>query len=159
MIMKPNIGIPQKELKKSISLLTVLLSNEMMLYVKTRKFHWNISGNSFMEMHKLFEGQYVALATIVDEVAERISKLGEKAIGTMNEFIENATIKESPNAYPNQKEMLTELLANQEHLISEIRASLPIYEDETNDAGTTDFVTGIMQKHETMAWIIRRYLS
>ena len=55
--------------------------------------------------------------------------------------------------------MLAELLDNHEHIITEIRESLPVYEDEANDAGTTDFVTGIMQQHEMMAWIIRRYLS
>ncbi|MBK0369086.1 Dps family protein [Flavobacterium agrisoli] len=157
--MKPNIGITQKELKKSTSLLNVLLSNEMTLYVKTRKFHWNIGGNSFMELHKLFEGQYNALEAIIDEVAERINKLGEKTIGTMKEFLDHTTLKESPNTYPNQKEMLAELLDNHEHIITEIRESLSVYEEEANDAGTTDFVTGIMQKHETMAWIIRRYLS
>ncbi|KVV14076.1 Dps family protein [Flavobacterium sp. TMP13] len=157
--MKPNIGIAPKDLKKSASHLTVLLSNEMTLYVKTRKFHWNISGNSFMEIHKLFEGQYGQLEKVIDEVAERINQLGEKTIGTMKEFADNATLKESPNVYPSQKEMLAELLDNHEHIITEIRESLPVYEDEANDAGTTDFVTGIMQQHEMMAWIIRRYLS
>lgn len=157
--MKPNIGLKPKDLKKSASQLAILLSNEMILYVKTRKFHWNISGNSFMEIHKLFEGQYGALEAVIDEVAERINQLGEKTIGTMKEFSENATLKEFPNVYPSQKEMLTELLENHEQIITEIRESITIYEDEANDAGTTDFVTGIMQQHETMAWIIRRYLS
>ena len=52
--MKPNIGISEKNLKNTTSLLSILLADEMTLYVKTRKAHWNVTGESFMELHKLF---------------------------------------------------------------------------------------------------------
>ncbi|WP_026729074.1 Dps family protein [Flavobacterium denitrificans] len=154
--MSPNIGISTSNLKKSTSILATILSNEMTLYVKTRKFHWNISGNSFMELHKLFEEQYRVLEAKIDEVAERISQLGEKTIGTMKEFIENSTLKESPKEYASQKHMLEELLDNHEQLVKELRDYIPVF-DETNDAGSADFVTGLLQEHEKMAWVLRRY--
>jgi len=156
--MNPNIGITTKNLKKSTSILTTVLSNEMILYVKTRKFHWNISGNSFMELHKLFEEQYRILENNIDEVAERISQLGEKTIGTMSEFIENSTLKESPKEYVSQKNMLEELLKDHEQLINEFRDFIPTFED-CQDAGSADFITGLLQQHEKMAWILRRYLD
>lgn len=137
--------------------MATILSNEMTLYVKTRKFHWNISGNSFMELHKLFEDQYRILEANIDEVAERISQLGEKTIGTMKEFVENSTLKESPNEYPSQKQMLEELLGNHEQLATEFRAYIPVFENENNDIGYADFITGLLQEHEKMAWILRRY--
>lgn len=84
--MKPNIGISDKKLNAVTELLSVVLSNQAALYTKTRKFHWNVSGNSFMELHKLFESQYKLIEESIDLVAERISKLGSKTIGTMNEF-------------------------------------------------------------------------
>jgi len=59
--MKPDIGIAEKYLEKSISMLTVILSDEVILYTKTRKFHWNVCGESFMELHKLFQNQYTEL--------------------------------------------------------------------------------------------------
>ncbi|RYJ38571.1 Dps family ferritin [Flavobacterium anhuiense] len=155
--MSPNIGISAKNLKKSASILATILSNEMTLYVKTRKFHWNISGNSFMELHKLFEEQYRVLEAQIDEVAERINQLGEKTIGTMKEFIDNSTLKESPKEYASQKNMLSELLENHEQLITEFRGYIPVFENETNDVGSADFVTGLLQEHEKMAWILRRY--
>jgi starvation-inducible DNA-binding protein len=155
--MNLNIGISPKDLKKSTNILATILSNEMILYVKTRKFHWNISGNSFMELHKLFEDQYRIIESNIDEVAERISQLGEKTIGTMKEFIENSTLKESPKEYVSQKNMLEELLQNHEQLITEFRDYIPSFE-ESNDAGSADFVTGLLQQHEKMAWILRRYL-
>lgn len=110
--MTPKIGITEAHLKNANELLSVVLSNEMTLYVKTRNFHWNVTGQSFMELHKLFEGQYKELELIIDEVAERIGKLGGKAIGTMEEFSKLSKIKESPGKYPAQKTMIAELLAD-----------------------------------------------
>ena len=69
--MKPDIGISNKHINKNVDILSSLLANEMILYVKTRKFHWNVSGESFMELHKLFEGQYNQLEESIDEIAER----------------------------------------------------------------------------------------
>ena len=155
--MSPNIGISPKNLKKSTSILATILSNEMTLYVKTRKFHWNISGNSFMELHKLFEDQYRILEANIDEVAERISQLGEKTIGTMKEFIENSTLKESPKEYASQKNMLEELLENHEQLVTEFRDYIPVFENDNHDIGSADFITGLLQQHEKMAWVLRRY--
>ena len=86
-MMKPNIGISEKNLKIIAELLGVILANEMVLYIKTRKAHWNVSGESFMELHKLFEAQYTQLEESIDEVAERIGKLGHKTTGTMQDFI------------------------------------------------------------------------
>lgn len=157
--MKPEIGITEKNLQNSISLLSVVLSDEMTLYIKIRKFHWNVSGGSFMELHKLFQAQYAELEEAIDEVAERIGKLGGKAIGTMKEFSELTKLKESPDKYPSQKEMLNELLSDHETVIVELRKDIDVCADVNKDMGTADFLTGLMQKHETMAWVLRRYLS
>src|SRR5258708_11017631 len=115
--MQPNIGIPENKLKSITSILSIVLSDEMTLYVKTRKFHWNVSGESFMELHKLFESQYKALEEDADAIAERINKLGSKTIGTMSEFMKHSSLKEAPGKYPTQKEMLHELLKDHEAAI------------------------------------------
>ena len=156
--MKPAIGITPAHLASNVSLLSTLLSDEMALYIKTRKFHWNVSGESFMELHKLFQDQYTELEETIDEIAERIGKLGSKTIGTMKEFSDLTRLKESPNVYPSQKEMLAELLGDHETVIVELRKDIDESE-KTKDAGTTDFLTGIMQLHETIAWVLRRYLN
>ena len=157
--MTPKIGITEKDLNKSIELLSVILSDEMTLYIKTRKFHWNVCGESFMELHKLFESQYKELEEIIDLVAERISKLGGKTIGTMKEYTQHSKLKESPEKYPTQKEMLKELLADYETIIIQLRKDIDLSNDKNKDAGTTDFLTGIMQEHETTAWVLIRYLN
>lgn len=157
--MKPAIGITSKNLNKSTKLLTKLLADEMVLYIKTRKFHWNVTGESFMELHKLYEEQYKQLEKTIDEIAERIGKLGEKTIGTMDEFIKNSTIKENPGDFPETKEAITELLHDHESLIVQLRKDVEEITDNSKDAGTADFMTGIMEEHETTAWVLRRYIS
>ena len=157
--MIPKIGISEVNLQKSINLLAIILSDEMTLYIKTRKFHWNVAGESFMELHKLFESQYTELEAIVDVVAERINKLGGKTIGTMNEFTLLTRIIEHPNKYPVQKAMISELLSDHELLIEDLRKDIDLCSDENHDAGTADLLTGILQQHESIAWILRRYLN
>lgn len=157
--MKPEIGITEKNLNKSVKLLTVLLADEMTLYIKTRKFHWNVSGASFMELHQLFQSQYTELEETIDLIAERINKLGGKTIGTLKEFADYTRISESPDKYPDQIEMLKELLSDHEHVITEMRKDIEGAAEKSKDIGTLDFLTGLMEQHETTAWILRRYLN
>lgn len=157
--MKPDIGINEKNLKQINELLSVVLANETVLYMKTRKAHWNVSGESFMELHRLFEEQYKHIEETIDEVAERIGKLGGKTIGTLNEFSKLTTLKEHPGKYPTTKEMIKELVNDHETIIRELRKDIEHCDEKFQDAVTADFLTGIMESHETIAWILRRYLN
>ena len=157
--MKPHIGIPEKKLNAVAELLSVVLADEVSLYTKTRKFHWNVGGESFMELHKLFENQYKQLEEAIDEVAERIGKLGSKTIGTLREFGKLSAIKEHPGKYPSSKEMIKEFLEDHETIIVQLRKSLEQCAEKYNDAGSADFLTGLMEEHETIAWTLRRYLN
>jgi len=157
--MKPNIGIPEKKINAVTELLSEALSNEVTLYTKTRKFHWNVSGESFMELHKLFENHYKQLEASIDEVAERIGKLGHKAIGTMEEFGKLSTVKEHPGEYPSSKEMIKELLTDHETITIMLRKFVDDCSEEHKDVVSADFLTGLMEQHETIAWTLRRYLN
>ena len=157
--MKANLGISQKNLVSVKDLLSSILADAVVLYTKTRKFHWNVSGNSFMELHKLFESHYNKLEESIDEIAERINKLGFKTPGTMAEFLEVASLKESPGKYPVQTEMITELLKDHESVIIALRKGIDSCDEKFSDTGTADFLTSLMQGHETIAWTLRRYLN
>lgn len=156
--MKTDIGITEKNIASNVKHLTVVLSNAMILYVKTRKFHWNISGSSFMELHKLFENDYNDLEHNIDEIAERISKLGEKPIGTMKDFLKHGSLKES-DSNPSQKGMLEELLSDHETVVKELRKIITSIEAETDDVGTADFLTSLILDHESKAWVLRKYIK
>ncbi len=157
--MQPKIGISAENLENSVKLLSIILADEMTLYIKTRKFHWNVSGDSFMELHKLYENQYKQLEESIDQIAERIGKLGQKTIGTMHEFLSLTSLKEQPEKNLPSKDTLTELLKDHETVIIKLRKGVERSTDENKDAGTADFLTGLMEQHETMAWVLRRYLN
>jgi starvation-inducible DNA-binding protein len=157
--MQPNIGLSPKNLRSIAEILSFVLSDAFVLYTKTRKFHWNVSGNSFMELHKLFEKQYKILEEAIDEIAERINKLGAKTPGTMQEFLDMTTLKESPRKYPSQKEMLRELLGDHEAVIKQLRKYIDDCDEKYGDMGTSDFLTDLIKEHETIAWTLRRYLQ
>ncbi len=157
--MKANIGISQKNLTSVNSLLCSVLADAVLLYTKTRKFHWNVSGNSFMELHKLFEDHYNKLEASIDEIAERINKLGFKTPGTMAEFLDAASLKETPGKYPAQTDMIKELLKDHEVVVIFLRKGIDDCDEKFGDKGTADFLTGMMLEHETLAWTLRRYLG
>ena len=157
--MKPNIGISEKNLHAVAELLSGVLSDAMVLYSKTRKFHWNVKGESFMELHKLFEGQYNQLEEAIDEIAERINKLGAPVIGTLAEFLKHTSLKEGLGKYPAKNDMLKELLTDHETIIKGLRKYIDDCTDKFKDVGTADFLTGLMEKHETIAWTLRRYFN
>ncbi len=157
--MKPNLGITAKNLNAVNEILNKVLADGNVLYIKLRKFHWNLSGDNFMELHLLFEAQYTAVAEAIDEVAERISTLGGVAIGTTSEFSKLSQLKENPGKLPSNQEMLKELVSDHESIVKALRKNLDVVEEKHGDAGTSDFLNGLMQEHEKMAWKLRKYFK
>jgi starvation-inducible DNA-binding protein len=156
--MKANTGISEKNAKEVASILNKILADEFLLYTKTRNYHWNIEGPNFMEIHKILESQYEALDEIIDEVAERIRKIGHYAQGRLKDFIQQSELVEQP--YTNdQKKQLKSLLEDHETIIRFLRLHIDIFIDKYKDAGSGDFITGLLQKHETTAWFLRSYLG
>jgi len=157
--MKPEIGLLDKNRDAVVKILNTTLSDEMVLLVKTRNYHWNVTGPQFNDLHKFLDAQYEELNEVVDEVAERTRTLGGMAFGTMGEFQKQARLKEHPGQHPSPKSMLSNLLNDHESVIRTLRADLAICQDTHGDAGTADFLTGLLTQHEKMAWMLRSFLE
>lgn len=156
--MKINIGITEKNLQAVSSELQKLLADEFVLYTKTRNYHWNIEGANFMELHKIYESQYEMLDEIMDSVAERIRQLGHYAEGQLKDFIKITRLGED-GYVTDQKSQLKSLLEDHESIIRNLRKNIDEFGDKYKDAGSADFVTGILKEHEKTAWFIRSYLK
>lgn len=155
--MKANIGLTDKSKAAVAVLLNLLLADEHILYTKTRNYHWNYEGDNFMEMHKFYEAQYDELAEMIDEIAERIRMLGHFPEGRLRDFVRLTRLTEQEYT-TDQAEQLKNLLGDHESIITNTRKAIEKADKTYKDAGTTDFMTGIMQQHEKMAWMIRSYL-
>ena len=84
--MKPNIDLSDEQRDGVVKILNLVLSDEYLLYTKTRNYHWNVVGPEFNDLHKFFEEQYTELNEVVDDVAERARSVGGSAFGTLAEF-------------------------------------------------------------------------
>jgi starvation-inducible DNA-binding protein len=157
--MHPNIGLLDKQREGVVAILNTLLADEYLLYTKTRNYHWNVVGPQFNDLHKFFEAQYDQLNEIVDDVAERSRALGGNALGTMAEFLKVTRLQEESGDYPEARHMIANLLADHEALICHLRVDLEMCAEQYHDAGTNDFLTGLMEQHEKMAWMLRAFLE
>ncbi len=156
--MKTNIGIPDEHRQAVALELNKALADEFLLYTKTRNYHWNVEGSNFMEMHKFYETLYEELDEIIDDVAERVRAIGHYSEGRLKDFLSLTQLDEP--AYTNkQNEQLKNLLNDHETIIQNLRKLITLFADKHKDLGTSDFVTGLMEKHEKMAWFIRSYLN
>lgn len=157
--MKISIGLSDKNRAGVVALLNRVLSDEFVLYTKTRNYHWNVTGTNFNELHKFFESQYEALEGIIDEVAERAKALGGNASGTLKEFLHETRLKEFPGETPSAEKRIANLLEDHESLIRGLREDLVACDEKYGDIGTNDFLTGLMERHEKMAWMLRAFLE
>ncbi|WP_443947460.1 Dps family protein [Pedobacter sp. AW1-32] len=157
--METKIGISAEHLAEVAHSLSKVLADEFVLYTKTRKAHWNIEGPDFYNKHKFFEEQYNQLADIVDDVAERIRKLGHYAPASLKQFLELTHLTEDDRAKNDSQGYIKMLLADHESILIHLRENIDKFAVPLKDLGTSDYITGLMEKHESMAWMLRAHLA
>ena len=156
--MEPKIGIKPKDLSVVTATLNKLLADENVLYIMTRNAHWNVEGKDFHAAHLFFEAQYNELAIMIDELAERIRTLGHYAVASMTKYLELTHLTEITDEGNTSLGYIKELLGAHESIIYSMRENIES-EENLKDSGTEDFVTGMLEKHEKMAWMLRAHLS
>lgn len=137
-----------------IKALIPLLADEYTLATKTRNAHWNVVGPHFSHLHKFFEDQYHQIDEQVDEAAERIRQLGGLTPATLVEFSKLTRLKEHPGREYTAQEFVLELSADHEALVRQLREDVD-RAGKQGDAGTQDYLTGLMRMHEKLAWMLR----
>lgn len=157
--MKPTLGIPDHDVEEIVTLLNILLADEYVLYTKTRNAHWNVNGPNFFELHKLFEMQYEILDKMIDEIAERVRSLGHYALGSLKDFLSVTHMEIEKHDFSNPTQIIQTLVNDHETIIRIIRNDIIPISDKYKDLGTADFVTGLMEQHEKMAWMLRSSIS
>ncbi len=157
--MNANIGISKKNSLAVAEILFVLLADEYVLYTKTRNAHWNVEGIDFYAKHTFFEKQFGELDEFIDEVAERIRTLGHYTPATLKTFLSLTRLTEQLKNNNSSEGFIKELLSDHESIIIKLRENINHIASDLQDAGTSDFMTGLMEKHEKMAWFLRGHLK
>jgi starvation-inducible DNA-binding protein len=158
--MRPvNIGLSEEQRQGVSELLNRDLANTYLVLIKTKKYHWDVVGPQFRSLHQLWEEQYQVLSESIDAIAERIRALGFFPIGTAKELVEYGSIKEHPGDIPNATDMVARLQSDHEEIIRGLRQHVDQCSDDFHDQGTADFLTGLMEGHEEMAWMLRSFIE
>ena len=157
--MKTQIGIKPEDSVQVADSLNKLLADEHVLYIKTRNAHWNVVGPDFAAQHKFFEGQYGELEVIIDQVAERIRAIGHYTEGTMEDYLKLTQLNEKSRENNDSLSFIKDLLSDHEAVIIEARENITRFADDWHDLGSSDFLTGLMETHEKMAWMLRSHLQ
>ena len=158
--MRPlNIGLSEEQRQGVIDLLNCDLSDSYLLLIKTKKYHWDVVGPQFRSLHTLWEEQYTALTENIDAIAERVRMLGGYPVGTAEGFLKYASVKEDAGSLPNAYGMVENLVADHEQIIRNLREHVDQSSEKFGDEGTADFLTGLMEQHEEMAWMLRSFIE
>jgi starvation-inducible DNA-binding protein len=155
-MIKTNLGLSEQQRRTSINVLNGAIASASILLIKIKKFHWDVVGPQFMTLHKLFDEHYETVAAYVDEIAERTRMLGGVPLGTAAGFLESSIVKEHPGEVANATHAVTTLLCDHELIVVALRAGIRLC---TEDAGTADFLTKLLQGHEKSAWMLRSFLE
>ena len=157
--MKTNIGLSDEARLEVGQTLNLILADEFVLYATTRDYHWNVTGPEFRSLHLQFEEHYTQIAQWIDDVAERARAIGVGARGNWADLVKAARSSADPGMDLPADHMLSELLALHEDLVVQLRTDSEACLTRFKDAGTADFLTGLMEKHEKAAWMLRAQLE
>lgn len=152
-----NIGIEDSKRKEIVEGLTRLLADTYALRLKTQNFHWNVRGQMYFSLHEAFEEQYNDLAVAVDEIAERIRKLGAYTPGNLELYSELSNIEGVKRSLAAQ-DMVSHLIKDNEGMAKRMRDFCDLL-DDAGDEATLDLLAGRIDMHEEVAWTMRATLG
>lgn len=142
---------------KTADSLKQLLASTYTLMLKVQNYHWNVTWKWFFRVHLFTEEIYEELFKKVDDTAERIRALWEKAPWSYSKFVELSFISEE-NWEKNEEEIIKELLSDFEKLNSFIKETISLAW-EIWDEWTLDLLSPMISEYEKKIWIMKSYLD
>jgi starvation-inducible DNA-binding protein len=130
-----------------------LLADVFALYVKTKNFHWHMSGSHFRDYHLLLDEHGDQIFAMTDVIAERARKIGGTTIHSIGEIARHQRLKDNDEEFVSPKEMLTELCGDNQALTRSLRAKHKICDDH-NDVATTSLIEVWIDETERRTWFL-----
>jgi starvation-inducible DNA-binding protein len=130
-----------------------LLADAFTLYLKTKNFHWHVSGPHFRSYHLLFDEQAAEIYATTDELAERVRKIGGRTIHSIGEISKLSSIRDNNKEFVGANEMLQELMADTKTVIRNMRAAHEIA-DRHDDIATASILENFIDAAEKRHWFL-----
>ena len=145
--------LPRKGAQQVAEELRHLLADVFALYLKTKNFHWHMSGPHFRDYHLLLDEQASQIFAISDDIAERARKIGETTLHSIGEITKYQRLKDNSASFVSPKLMLAELHQDNLQLVESMRTTHELT-SKVNDVATTSLLENWIDEAERRAWFL-----
>ena len=145
--------LPPAAVEKLSTALNTLLADAFVLYVKTKNFHWHVSGRHFHDYHLLLDEQSEAIFATTDQLAERVRKIGGTTLRSIGQISKLQTIHDNDEEYVPPREMLRELMEDNKHMAAAMRMAHQLA-DDNEDSGTAGLLETFIDETERRTWFL-----
>ena len=130
-----------------------LVADNFALYLKTKNFHWHVSGPHFRDYHLLFDEQADQIFASIDDLAERVRKLGQRTVHSLGELAKLKTVADNDKTYVAPSDMIRELMADNKNMMLHMRAVHELC-DQHNDVATASILENFIDQAERRNWFL-----
>lgn len=145
--------LPQEGVDKISAAVNVVLADSFALYLKTKNFHWHVSGRHFRDYHLLMDEQGEQIFATTDDLAERIRKIGGTTIRSIGQIAKLQTIEDNDEKFVPPREMLRELMSDNKKLVANMRKAHEVA-SKYDDSGTTSVLEVFIDQAERRTWFL-----
>ena len=145
--------IDPKSVKDIAGALNAMLADVFSLYLKTKNFHWHMSGPHFRDYHLLLDDHGDQLFAMTDDIAERVRKIGGTTIRSIGQIARLQRISDNDADYVTPKDMLSELHENEKALALSMRAAHTLC-DDAGDVATASLLENWIDQSQRRSWFL-----
>src|SRR6267142_1597875 len=135
------------------SALRQLLADVFALYVKTKNFHWHMSGSHFRDYHLLLDEHADQIFAMTDDIAERARKIGGTTLHSISDISRHQRLEDNNEEFVTPEDMLAELSDDNQHLTRSLRSTHEVCEQH-NDVATTSMIEVWIDQTERRTWFL-----
>jgi starvation-inducible DNA-binding protein len=158
-MMHQQINSTDEELGEVAQSLNALLADEYQLYVTTRRAQREIKETNFNGMDKFFENQFEVLEKIIQSTDERVRTFGRFSPNSLNDFLKVGRLNGSNQGTYDQRNIINKLLEHHKLIIDLLRSDITTTVEIHNDSETASFLSGLLEQHEKIVWMLKSHLK
>ena len=151
--LKTPTDLSGNQTKSAADALNGLLADAFALFLKTKNFHWHVSGPHFRDYHMMLDEQAAEIIAVTDDIAERVRKIGATTLRSIGDVARRQTIADNDRDYVAPAEMLAELRDDNLKLVQRIREAREAAED-AGDTATSSMADDWIDQAEKRAWFL-----
>lgn len=145
--------LTEKEVQAVTEAVNPLVADALALYIKTKNFHWHLSGSHFRDYHLLLDEHADQILASVDILAERVRRIGGTTVRSVSHVSQLQTIQDDNDEFVSPGEMIRRLMDDNKHIAQQQRAAHDVC-DENRDVATASVLENIIDETERRTWFL-----